>query len=76
LQTQQENSKAISAKIHFPKDTGYLQTAHMLVESGYLLLGRGSSDAGGVITPAAAFGSKLLPAIQKELGVTCEITVE
>lgn len=56
----------------FTKDTGYLQTAHMLVECGLLLI---QSDActRGVVTPAVAFGEEIVGRLEKNIGAKLEI---
>jgi short subunit dehydrogenase-like uncharacterized protein len=62
---------------HFHHDIGYYQTAHLLVESGMLLLEKdaaGTLTKGGVLTPAVAFGSELTQRITKE--VECTFTLQ
>ena len=63
----------LKAKYHFPGDTGYLYTAKMLVEAGMQLLE--DKGQGGVLSPAAAFGSsgKLVLRLDKELGAKLEV---
>ena len=64
----------LKAKYHFPGDTGYLYTAKMLVEAGMQLLE--DKGQGGVLSPAAAFGSsgKLVLRLDKELGAKLEVS--
>ena len=64
---------SLRAKYHFPGDTGYLYTAKMLVEAGMQLLEE--KGQGGVLSPAAAFGSsgKLVLRLDKELGAKLEV---
>jgi len=71
----EEEEKQIESKFHFKKDVAYLMTAEMLVEAGMLLVEkakRGKTD-GGVVSPAAAFGSSLTERLLKEMDVSFEI---
>ena len=69
---------ALHSLFHFQKDTGYLMTAEMLVESGVLLVEMDRNKQlpkpkGGVLTPAAAFGHYLTERITKHMNVTLDI---
>ena len=60
----------LSSTYHFDEDTGYLDTAKMLVEAGIMLArGEGSgSIGGGVATPAVVLGAALTKRLEVELG--------
>jgi len=59
----------VHVEMYFPQDTGYVDTARMLVESGMCLVHSNADDddvvapgkirGGGVFTPAVAFGDEL-----------------
>ena len=70
-----ENGKNMEATFSFQKDTGYLQTAHMLIESAFLLLESAPGSEGGVLTPAAAFGSACVPRMEQKLGAKCSVKI-
>lgn len=64
---------------HFRRDVAYLQTAHMLVETGMLLLEKhraGTLRTGGVLTPACAFGSDLTHRITREMECSFDLQEE
>jgi short subunit dehydrogenase-like uncharacterized protein len=61
----------LRATYRFQKDTGYLETAHMLVECGMLLLEK--PRATGVVTPAVAFGSDAVARLDAALGAKMEV---
>jgi len=61
----------LKATYKFPKDTGYLMTAQMLVEAGMTLLEK--KAPGGVLTPAAAFGSDIVARLEEKLGAKLEV---
>lgn len=67
------NGSSVKGTWYFPKDTGYLQTAHMLVECGLLLLAKNAGA--GVLSPAAAFGDACAKRMDQELGAKLEIVV-
>ena len=69
-----EETCKIKSTFTFTKDTGYLQTAHMLVEAAMLLVEKSKSNTcvPGVVTPAVAFG----PDIVKRLGVAIGAKLE
>lgn len=64
-------SKNIKSTYTFNQDTGYLQTAHMLVESGMLLVEKPRTK--GVITPAVAFGTDIVKKLETAIGAKLEI---
>jgi len=66
-----KETKELVSKFHFQKDTGYLMTAEMLVECGILLLE--TKTAGGVLTPATAFGESLTSHLCNNLKLTFEL---
>lgn len=74
-----KKKKKLIGKFHFNKDTGYLYTAAMLVETGLLLLETrrqgGGGGGRGVLTPAAALGSQLTNRILDKLDTSFEIKV-
>lgn len=66
----------LRSKFHFGKDTAYLYTAAMLVETGILLVeksGSASKQQGGVITPAVALGGDLTERLVRELECSWEL---
>lgn len=69
--------KTIKAKFQLNKDTGYLYTAVLLVETGILLVNKSSNSGetlkSGVLTPASALGSDLTQHILKEMDTSFEI---
>ncbi|GKY96458.1 hypothetical protein MPSEU_000605300 [Mayamaea pseudoterrestris] len=71
LSSEKEEIK-IQSTFQFNKDIGYLYTAALLVETGLLLL-ESTTNQGGVMTPAVAFGSRLTERIVKELDASFEI---
>ncbi|CAB9515063.1 Trans-acting enoyl reductase [Seminavis robusta] len=70
-----EKRTPVYSLMHFKKDTGYLMTAEMLVETGCLLveMDKAGTLKGGVLTPAVAFGSELTKRLTKELEVTFDL---
>jgi len=69
-----KDTKIVTGKFHFNKDVGYLYTAAMLAETGLLMLETRDDDRkGGVLTPAAAFGSRLTKRILDNLDARLEI---
>jgi len=64
----------LTGQLRFEEDTGYLCTARMLVESAMLLLK--PERPGGVMTPAAAFGSEGMQRVLAELPATWELALE
>jgi len=75
LEMAEENK--VKAKFHFNKDTGYLYTAVLLVETGILLVEKDSSTKetlnSGVLTPASALGSDLTQHILKTMDTSFDI---
>lgn len=63
----------LAAKFQFNKDTGYLYTAVMLVETGMVLLEKYGTLDGGCKTPASALGSDLTQRILKEMDTSFEV---
>jgi short subunit dehydrogenase-like uncharacterized protein len=63
----------VAAKFQFNKDTGYLYTAVMLVETGMVLLDKYGTLSGGCKTPASALGSDLTQRILKEMDTSFEV---
>jgi len=63
----------LKSTYHWPQDTGYLMTASMLVEAGLMHLE--TQGPGGVLTPAVAFGSPLVPRLEERLGAKFELGV-
>ena len=64
---------------HFHHDIGYYQTAHLLVETGMLLLEKekaGALTTGGVLTPAVALGSDLTKRVTQEVECTFALQEE
>ena len=67
------NSKKLTSKFTFNKDTGYLYTAVLLVETGMLLVEKYGSLAGGCKTPASALGNDLTQRILKEMDTSFDM---
>ena len=74
VDTQSGAATALTSTYHFPKDTGYLMTAQMLVETGMVLLEKAKAGPGGVLTPAAALGSDIVARLDKELDAKFELS--
>jgi len=72
-----EEEVKIKSTFSFTKDTGYLQTAHMLVEAGMLLVQNCKSNTcvPGVVTPAVAFGGEIVLRLESTIGAKFEIEV-
>jgi short subunit dehydrogenase-like uncharacterized protein len=71
--------RAVVGTFHFGKDTGYLYTAAMLVETGLLLLERTAGMnkmSGGVWTPASALGHDLTVRLLDRLDAMLEVRAE
>ena len=73
----QVEEKSFKAKFQLNKDTGYLYTAVLLVETGILLVNKstnpGETLRSGVLTPASALGSDLTQHILKKMDTSFEI---
>ena len=67
------NEKKLQSKFTFNKDTAYLYTAVLLVETGMLLVEKFGSLSGGCKTPAAALGNDLTQRILKEMDTSFDI---
>lgn len=65
--------RKLSTRFQFNKDTGYLYTAVLLVETGLLLVEKFGSLSGGCQTPASALGNDLTQRIVKEMDATFDI---
>jgi short subunit dehydrogenase-like uncharacterized protein len=61
------NEEKLASLFQFNKDTGYLYTAALLVETGVLLAEKFGSLSGGCKTPASALGNDLTQRILKEM---------
>jgi len=60
------NGTKIRSELYYPNDTGYVDTARMVVESAMVLLeGDKLPVGGGVWTPAVVFREKILERLQK-----------
>eukprot|EP00802_Teleaulax_amphioxeia_P010423 Tamp_10451.p1 GENE.Tamp_10451~~Tamp_10451.p1 ORF type:complete len:420 (+),score=111.92 Tamp_10451:1-1260(+) len=72
-----EESVLLKSSFSFVKDTGYLQTAHMLVESGMLLVQKSKANkcVPGVVTPAVAFGDEIVSRLETQIGAKFVIEV-
>lgn len=71
--------RTVVGTFHFGKDTAYLYTAAMLVETGLLLLERTAGInkvPGGVWTPASALGHDLTVRLLDRLDAMLEVRVE
>ena len=75
IEIEKPEEKKVKAKFYFNKDTGYLYTAVLLVETGILLAEKASSSQlySGVLTPASALGSDLTQHILKEMDTSFDI---
>jgi short subunit dehydrogenase-like uncharacterized protein len=72
-------SRKVQGTFHFGKDTGYLYTAAMLVETGILLLERTAGVnrlQGGVWTPASSLGHDLTVRLLDRLEAKMDIRFE
>ena len=72
-----KTEKKIKGLFQFNKDTGYLYTAVLLVETGMTLLSKMKSKdglKGGCLTPASALGSDLTQRILKEMDTSLEVS--
>jgi short subunit dehydrogenase-like uncharacterized protein len=72
-------TRKVLGTFHFGKDTAYLYTAMMLVETGLLLLERtagSSTPPGGIWTPASALGHDLTARLLDRLDASMEIRFE
>jgi short subunit dehydrogenase-like uncharacterized protein len=67
------NEKKLASLFQFNKDTGYLYTAALLVETGMLLVEKFGSLSGGCKTPASALGNDLTQRILKEMDSSFEV---
>merc|ERR1712157_706570 len=76
-EADQVEEKIVKAKFQLNKDTGYLYTAVLLVETGLLLVEKTSNPGEklncGVLTPASALGSDLTQHILKEMDTSFHI---
>jgi short subunit dehydrogenase-like uncharacterized protein len=68
-----EQKHNLASKFHFNKDTGYLYTAVLLVETGMLLVEKCGTLSGGCKTPASALGNDLTQRIVKEMEASFEV---
>ena len=70
-----DETKLRKSTFTFIKDTGYLQTAHMLVESGMLLVEKSKAKTcvPGVVTPAVAFGDEIVSRLEAQIGARFEV---
>ena len=72
-----KTEKKIKGLFQFNKDTGYLYTAVLLVETGMTLLSKAKTKdglKGGCLTPASALGSDLTQRILKEMDTSLEVS--
>lgn len=80
MQDSAGNVTNIKSEYYIDEDSGYLNTARMLVETGMLLVEMGDAaskrKAAGVITPAYAFGSKILDRLQSTTCTTFKISTD
>jgi len=70
---QDGKERKLSSKFQFNKDTGYLYTAVLLIETGMLLVKKYGSLSGGCQTPASALGNELTQRILQEMDTSFEI---
>jgi short subunit dehydrogenase-like uncharacterized protein len=63
----------LASTFQFNKDTGYLYTAVLLVETGMLLVEKCGTLSGGCKTPASALGNDLTQRIVKEMDASFEV---
>ena len=76
------NVTKIDSEYFIDEDSGYLNTSRMLFETGMLLLEMTKGDqatknkAAGVVTPAYAFGSKILERLESTTCTTFKISTE
>jgi len=65
-----DRTKDIKVKVTGDKDPGYGATSKMLAESAVCLAKDDMEDGGGILTPVAAMGDKLLQRLQANAGMT------
>jgi short subunit dehydrogenase-like uncharacterized protein len=70
---EDETKRQVAATFQFNKDTGYLYTAVMLVETGMLLVEKFGALPGGVKTPASALGGDLTQRLLKQMDTSFEV---
>jgi len=70
-----ENGTKLKTEMYFPNDTGYVDTARMLVECAMVMIADGDklTVPGGVYTPGVALKEKLLERLQ-QTGTTWKIS--
>lgn len=65
----QDKDKVIKTRVTGDRDPGYGATSKMLAESAVCLAKDELGDKGGILTPAAAMGDKLLARLQANAGM-------
>jgi len=70
LMTKKKN---IKVKVTGDRDPGYGATSKMLAESAVCLAKDELGERGGILTPAAAMGDKLLQRLQNNAGMTFSV---
>jgi len=68
-----KEERKLSSIFQFNKDTAYLYTAALLIETGILLVEKFGTLSGGCHTPASALGNDLTQRILQEMDCTFEI---
>jgi short subunit dehydrogenase-like uncharacterized protein len=68
-----DRTKDIKVKVTGDKDPGYGATSKMLAESAVCLAKDELEDGGGILTPVAAMGDKLLQRLQASAGMTFSV---
>jgi short subunit dehydrogenase-like uncharacterized protein len=69
----EDRTKDIKVKVTGDKDPGYGATSKMLAESAVCLAKDELEDGGGILTPVAAMGDKLLQRLQASAGMTFSV---
>lgn len=67
------NGETIRVRVSGDKDPGYGSTSKIIAEASIQLIEATPELGGGVWTPAAAFGSALIPALVERAGLTFEV---
>jgi len=68
-----DKEKNIKVKVTGDRDPGYGATSKMLAESAVCLAKDELGEQGGILTPAAAMGDKLLQRLQNNAGMTFSV---
>jgi len=73
VDNKNKKERKLSSLFQFNKDTAYLYTAALLIETGILLVEKFGTLSGGCHTPASALGNDLTQRILQEMDCTFEI---